>query len=203
MGLKSGVAPTGAICTRGGVLRTEDPVISDAEFTDACLGGQCKLPGSRYGVAWNSASTSTPGEPWWPTSKGGAWSDYFATKSPNTTTAPSCSTFTGGVPLGLFTGATPMTGVARQPEYLIEFLSPSQDTSGDGKSFECPTTVTNSGVATADTSSTASTTQTLNMACYLFRITSRGFGPSVIFRDNRYIPTAEVVMQTYFHIIRN
>ena len=100
------------------------------------------------------------------------------------------------MPLGLFTGAPALTGVALQPEYLIEYLSPAQDTGEELKSFDCPTPIlvtSAAGAATADAASTVAASQTLNMPCHLFRITARGFGPTV---------NAQVVMQTYFHIIK-
>lgn len=193
--LSATATPTGAICTRGdSVLRTEDPVISDAEFTASCLKGQCNAPTAQYTTGWSAATTTNKGEPWWPTSKGGAWSDYFATLSPNTTTAPSCTNFVGGVPLGLFTGTAPMAGVARQPEYLIEYINPKQDTGAETKGFDCPTEIAGSpGLASADSTTAAAASQSLNMPCHMFRITSRGFGPTL---------NTQLVMQTYFHIIK-
>lgn len=181
--------PSGAACTRGGVLRTEDAIISDAEFTDTCLKGQCKLPAARYTVGWAAATTANPGEPWWPASKGGAWSTAVVT-------AAECDTFTGGVPLGLFTGAPPLAGVVQPPQYLIEYLNPAQDSGAELKNFDCPTPLlvtSAAGVATADAGSAVAATQTLNMPCHLFRITARGFGPTL---------NAQVVMQTYFHILK-
>ncbi len=187
--LDSTATPAGAVCTRGGRLRTDDAVISDDEFTAACLRGQCKLAAAVYNVTWSSASTTNPGEPWWPISKGGVWNDTFS--------ASNCSSFTGGVPLGTFTGAPSLAGVIQPPQYLIEYLSPAQETGADLKSFDCPTSllVTSSeGLATADTTSPTPEPQVLNMPCYLFRITARGFGPTL---------NAQVVMQTYFHLIKS
>lgn len=187
--LDTTATPAGAVCTRGGQLRTDDAVISDDEFTATCLRGQCKLAAAAYNVAWPSASTTNPGEPWWPTSKGGVWNDTFS--------ASNCSSFTGGVPLGTFTGAPSLAGVIQPPQYLIEYLSPAQETGADLKSFDCPTSllVTSSeGLATADTTSPAPEPQVLNMPCHLFRITARGFGPTL---------NAQVVMQTYFHLIKS
>ncbi|OYU45565.1 MAG: pilus assembly protein PilX, partial [Burkholderiales bacterium PBB4] len=37
-------------------------------------------------------------------------------------TATNCGTFTGGVPIGTYTGREAIMGVAVQPEYLIEFF---------------------------------------------------------------------------------
>jgi len=41
---------------------------------------------------------------------------------PLATGAAWAQTFTGGVPLGTFTGTPPIRGVALQPEYLIEYV---------------------------------------------------------------------------------
>ena len=191
------------ICTRSdSILRDDDLVLSNDEFTSDCLKGQCQLPGARYTTAWGGATTtsgSTPGEAWWPESKGGAWgSDYFKTRQPNTTAAPDCATFKGSVPLGLFTGATPLAGVVRQPEYLIEYLANPMQETGTllTKSFVCPTplTVATPGsLATADTAAASASQPIQNMPCLLFRITARGYGPT---------ENAQVLMQTYFHIIK-
>lgn len=190
LSLSATVTATGAICTRGGALRTDDTVISEDEFTTTCLAGQCKLPAANYAVDWSTANTTTPGEPWWPASKGGLWGDN------SSLTNASCLTFTGAVPLGLFTGASALTGVARQPEYLIELLTATQDTGQDLKNFDCPVpiAVPEAGVETADAVTTTVAAQKLNMPCHLFRISARGFGPTT---------DSQVVLQTYFHIIKN
>lgn len=80
-------------------------------------------------------STAAPGstdksEPWWPTSKGGLWEDSSITDDPEKSKKPwrtpkssdHCLTFTGGVPLGTYTGVAAINGVAVQPEYLIEYF---------------------------------------------------------------------------------
>lgn len=196
LSLPSIATPTGATCTRGGYLRADEPTISDAEFTTTCLRGQCQLSKANYAVPWSAtnaasaASTSNPGEPWWPASKGGLWGDNSNLNS------SSCATFTGAVPLGLFTGASALAGVTRQPEYLIELLTATQDSGQELKNFDCPNPVAvpEAGVETADAVTTTIAAQKLNMPCHLFRITSRGFGPTV---------DSQVILQTYFHIIKS
>lgn len=179
-------APTVPACTRtGSVFRTNDRVVSGDEFTDACLGGQCWVPAARYAVAWASAASATPGEPWWPISKGGLW----------TSSGSTCAAYAGPVPLGRYTGVPPLSGVWKQPDYLIEYLGdPSQDTALSGKGFQCATPVIGvaAALAAADQTTTAAVTSPL-MACYLFRITARGFGPS---------SNTEVMMQSYFSIVK-
>jgi type IV pilus assembly protein PilX len=68
---------------------------------------------------YSYTSSSIKAEPWWPASASGQWNNSFETKPRGAT--PNC-TFNGGVPLGTFTGATAIAGVARQPEYLIEMV---------------------------------------------------------------------------------
>jgi len=50
-------------------------------------------------------------QPWW-----------RPARKANGTTAPTRLRFDGGVPLGTFTGTRASQSVARQPEYLIEYL---------------------------------------------------------------------------------
>ena len=182
-------APTTPTCTRtGSVFRTNDRVVSAEEFTDACLGGQCWVPVARYVVAWGSATTvsgGSPGEPWWPISKGGLW----------TSSGSTCATYVGAVPLGRYTGVPSLRGVSKQPDYLIEYLGePSQDAALIGKGFQCATPLIGvaAALAAADQINAAEVTSPL-MACYLFRITARGFGPS---------SNTEVMMQSYFSIVK-
>ena len=178
--------PTTPACPRtGSVFRTNDRVVSSGEFTDACLGGQCWVPAARYAVAWTAATSANPGEPWWPISKGGMW----------TSSGANCAGYSGPVPLGRYTGVPGLTGVSRQPDYLIEYLGdPSQDTALIGKGFQCATPLIGVGaaLAAADQTNAAAVTMPL-MACYLFRITARGFGPSA---------NTEVMMQSYFSIVK-
>ena len=57
----------------------------------------------------------------WPTSKGGLWNDAPSSK-PVLGGVAKCASFTGGVPLGTFTGASAILGVSQQPEYLLELV---------------------------------------------------------------------------------
>jgi len=182
-------APTVPACTRtGSVFRTNDRVVSGDEFTNTCLGGQCWVGAARYSVAWDDATIATgtsPGEPWWPISKGGLW----------TRSGSACSAYAGPVPLGRYTGVPPLSGVSQQPDYLIEYLGdPSQDSALIGKGFQCATPLIGvaAALAAADQINAAAVTTPL-MACYLFRITARGFGPS---------SNTEVMMQSYFSIVK-
>lgn len=91
-------------------------------FSATCVGGQCDKALNDYKTtSWVASSTNA--EPWWPTPKGGMWGD--PSTKPQTVNDGACTTFTGGVPIGLYTGAPPIPGVAIQPEYLIEQFSRS------------------------------------------------------------------------------
>ena len=111
---------TNASCTRPEILL----------FDKDCPTGLCRketdsAANSTYANSnWTAAvaGSTDKSEPWWPTSKGGLWNDNFSNKPPRTPTAQSNCSFTGGVPLGTFTGATAIIGVAIQPEYLIEYF---------------------------------------------------------------------------------
>lgn len=183
------VPPVTTACNRtNSLFRAAERVISASEFTDTCLGGQCWVPTARYSVAWNSATTTNRGEPWWPISKGGLWASSGST----------CATFTGPTPLGRYTGVAALGGVSQQPDYLIEYLGdPAQDTAMAGKGFKCDTpyigaSATATARAAADQVDPSVAASEL-MSCYLFRITARGFGPST---------NTQVVMQSYFSIIK-
>lgn len=121
------ISPTliaNASCSRN---RSGPPIVY--EFTATCTTGYCfKEDGDYANSNWSTASASvkTVAEPWWPTSKGGGWNNGTLTigdnkpgRTPVTTT--NCN-FTGGVPLGTFTGIAPIAGVAVQPEYIIELF---------------------------------------------------------------------------------
>jgi type IV pilus assembly protein PilX len=131
--LTSGVRRTGARCARTNTRPVVDNIF---EFSPGCVGGQCALPQSLYDSSnFSSATTTTTaliiatttnngsptitGEPWWPLSKGGQWNDDASTKA--TAVDTNCS-FSGAVPFGTFSGKSPIIGVARQPEYIIEYL---------------------------------------------------------------------------------
>ena len=81
-----------------------------------CPKGQCwTTPETLATTSWGD---TTKAQVWWPSSKGGLWG--------NNTSVASCS-FKGGVPIGTFTGTPAIAGVARQPEYLIEFIQRPDD----------------------------------------------------------------------------
>lgn len=82
-----------------------------------CPNGQCYVT-SEYLATANFTAGTNP-QPWWPDAKNGLWG--------NNTTVPSSCTFTGGVPIGTYTGTPKMSGVARQPEYLIEYIARTDD----------------------------------------------------------------------------
>lgn len=179
-------APT-ADCTR---RRDESSIrggnINATEFTTACLGGQCGFPTSdaRYQTAWSAASGSVPGAPWWPTTKGGLWNGSGGT---------GCSTYNGAVPLGRYTGVAALRGVAQQPDYLIEYMGdPTQE--NVLIDYKCNTTYTEleTGVVFNAADETVSGAKPFSPSCYLFRITARGFGPTI---------QTQVVMQSYFSIV--
>ncbi len=188
--------PANAVCTRTGTFRKEEQIL-EGEFGDTCPQGECLMPSTRYKVAWTDATTSNPGEPWWPISKGGMWGNYFVNKQPNTSTAPDCSSFTGSVPFGLYTGTPALTGVVRQPEYLIESISLNGSgdiNTSDAKPFDCQVQVgdaTTNGLASEDGLGASSKTR---MHCYQFRITARGWGPTM---------NTEVMLQGYFTLPSN
>jgi type IV pilus assembly protein PilX len=109
-----------APCLRGADRPVQNQV---PRFTANCLRGQCSLKESDVAaVKYSEAtSTTTTGEAWWPTQKGGRWNDTVSTK-PSVGSTGACETFTGAVPLGTFTGTRAIPAVAQQPEYLLEPL---------------------------------------------------------------------------------
>jgi type IV pilus assembly protein PilX len=118
--LQSGAAVASAPCARGDERAIDAPGARGAPYFDAtCPRGQCSYPLAYY--ATSDYAVGTNPMPWWPTAKGGRWSN----------TAPdlpaTCTTFTGGVPIGTFTDTPRLAGVARQPEYLIEHMGFVED----------------------------------------------------------------------------
>ena len=109
-----------ASCTRG-----QEPPLRNKGFTETCTSGLCNINQDVYATASWSAASSANAEPWWPSDKGGQWNNTFGDKPDRaaSTLDTSHCTFTGGVPFGTFTGAKYITGVAVQPEYLIEYFS--------------------------------------------------------------------------------
>ena len=116
---------TNASCARS----SRDGPPNVAEFSTDCASGYCiKDSESDYAKSnWSLATSSNKSvaESWWPTGKGGDWNNTFSDK-PNRTAVTldtTHCTFNGGVPLGTYTGVAPITGVAIQPEYLVELYN--------------------------------------------------------------------------------
>lgn len=98
-------------------------------FTTTCTRGQCApQPLAAEGANW---ATGANAEVWWPAARNGQWNDDAATKPSNAAGANTNCNFTGGVPLGTFTGADELPGVSRQPEYLIEYFQRGSGRTGD------------------------------------------------------------------------
>lgn len=122
--LPTGAKPGTATCARG----IERPVMSlNGLFDKLCTHGQCGYNDearTKADFASTNASSTQRGEAWWPNAKGGLWNNTVSEK-PSTLTRTDdskCASFTGSVPLGVYTGASPIDGVVQQPEYLIEQL---------------------------------------------------------------------------------
>jgi len=112
---------TGAPCSRGDERPTQAQI---SKFDKGCIRGQCvRQEDERLAVDYRTASATNQAvaEPWWPSEKGGSWGDD-ADDKPSRGAAGACEVFTGGVPLGTFTGTPAIRGVALQPEYLIEYV---------------------------------------------------------------------------------
>ncbi len=159
-----------ASCTRG--VTEFNPNM----FRDTCPLGLCLKPDADYyTVDWSTASTANQSvsEPWWPGAKGGLWNETLTQKPDRTATTTDtghCS-FTGGVPLGTFTGVAPIRGVARQPEYLIEVFRRKHVRINVAESQ-----VTSGG-------------EFANQWSTMYRVTARGFG---------YTAKTQVVLQTIY-----
>lgn len=111
--------PGTASCSRNGY-------ILPANFNSTCTNGLCYMRDANYAFSqWSTATSGSAAnsEPWWPTGKGGLWNDTFSSKPIRTpaTVSSNCG-FVGGVPLGTYTGAPAILGVAIQPEYIIEYF---------------------------------------------------------------------------------
>jgi type IV pilus assembly protein PilX len=101
--------------------RMENRPLGDAikppYWGSTCPNGQCYVT-AEY-LATSVFSSGTNPMPWWPDANNGRWGN-------NATSAATCS-FTGGVPIGTYTGSPQISGVARQPEYLIEYIARVDD----------------------------------------------------------------------------
>lgn len=131
--ISSAALQNGAFCPRaedrdGGLL------LAPPNFGPTCPRGQCYFSKAYYDgtnfdapTAFTSPDLPVNTQPWWPTgSKYGQWNNDLTTK-PSTANDATCATFVGAVPLGTFTGTPRLSGVVRQPEYLIEYIYISPD----------------------------------------------------------------------------
>lgn len=107
--------PTAALCDRSADRPLKDKLVAGL-WESSCPKGQCRVSPD-YLVSSNYATKANP-QPWWPASKDGLWG--------NNENLSNCS-FSGGVPIGTFTGTPNVSGVARQPEYLIEWIDRESD----------------------------------------------------------------------------
>ncbi|MCW8165485.1 pilus assembly protein [Verminephrobacter aporrectodeae subsp. tuberculatae] len=164
-----GVQMDKALCQRY-ASPTNTNGLNPNDFDANCKQGLCFMADADYAKSnWENATNA---EPWWPKSKGGKWNDDADKKPSRDPAAPSqCSSFTGGVPLGTYTGVPPIPGVAKQPEYLIEVFRRKQIR----MNFE-ETRVT-------------STNEKANQWSTMYRVTARGFG---------YSQRTQVVLQAVF-----
>lgn len=199
--LPNGFTLTGAKCGRESSLMRSKGVASatdSAEFTESCQEGQCGIPVARYAVQWDDATPTNKGTPWWPNNKGGDWGNNVnADGSPSFT----CGSGTGGVPLGTYTGTPAVVGVARQPEYLIEFITPEALGAAAVESkFECTSRMSSSDPSKAANNEEKLSPGKVKGTCHLFRITARGFGASLQDNDidGKPNPKVEVLLQSYF-----
>lgn len=119
--LASGAQRPNAPCARG----AERPVVGSVPPDIDCTHGQCVYSeASRLTANFATAQATAPGEPWWPVASGGRWNNTVTNKPSRIEGrgGSQCASFTGGVPLGVYTGAEPVRGVWQQPEYLIEHI---------------------------------------------------------------------------------
>ena len=91
-------------------------------FTATCLSGQCRMDGDAlyYDASNYAANPPINPQPWWPAAKLGQWNGSPVYPVAN-------CVFNGAVPIGTYTAVPPVRGVARQPEYLIEYLQRGSD----------------------------------------------------------------------------
>lgn len=131
--IASGAAQSGAFCARGDD-REGGLLLAPPNFGPTCPRGQCYFSKAYYDAtnfdvptAYTPPALPVNTQPWWPNgSKYGQWNNVLATK-PSSVGDATCASFVGAVPLGTFTGTPRLSGVARQPEYLIEYIYISPD----------------------------------------------------------------------------
>lgn len=168
-----GQLPDNASCQRN-PAPADSVGLNPAEFKADCSRGLCLKDDASYAVtnwATADASNQSVAEPWWPTGKGGLWNDDPDEKPVRVpATAGNCD-FTGGVPMGTYTGVPAIEGVAKQPEYIIEAFHRK-----------------NVRMNLEETQVTGSREKT-NQWSTMYRITARGYG---------YSQRTQVVLQTVF-----
>ncbi|MBW8828018.1 MAG: hypothetical protein JF606_01040 [Burkholderiales bacterium] len=136
--LKTSGLVANAACARGAERPIGITVVGLPYFNTDCPRGQCRQMLSYYDASNYTTSPATNPQPWWPATadKGGLWGNNTigavtgcssGSTWQNRCVAAAISgancTFKGAVPLGTFTGTPAVQGVARQPEYLIEYMS--------------------------------------------------------------------------------
>lgn len=163
-----------ALCQRSPSM-TDSSGINPSNFTSNCVQGLCLKDDVSYTLSdWTTATAlnTSAAEPWWPTGKGGLWNDDKDSKpDPVTRDNSECDTFTGGVPLGTYTGVPVIRGVAKQPEYLIEVFQRKHVR------------------INLEETRVTSTGEKANQWSTMYRVTARGFG---------YSERTQVVLQSVF-----
>lgn len=157
----SAVLAKNASCARG------DLEIYPSDFTKDCTNGLCFMEDSLYpSVDWSKAGS---GEFWWPSKKGGKWNNDSSSKPVRVPVGSSNCSFSGGVPFGTYTGTEPLKGVARQPEYVVEYF----------KRKNIRINLSEAQVSSSGRNS--------NQWSPMYRVTARGFG---------YSAKTQVILQT-------
>jgi type IV pilus assembly protein PilX len=125
--LQMKASPPTALCKRGNarplVTAGDDAGRFGANFFGSgCPQGQCAsavTANADNATKANAASKTNP-QPWWPAAAVPTATDFKWNNSLTKADSSSSCTFLGAVPFGTFTAAPLITGVKRQPEYLIE-----------------------------------------------------------------------------------
>jgi len=114
LALEPGKKPAGATCSRDRERPLPDGLVAPL-FNAACQRGQClgELAESMRDGDLNEPAARP--QPWWPASKKGKWNDWRQAR---------LQLRTAVFRFGTFTGTPRIADVARQPEYLIEYLAP-------------------------------------------------------------------------------
>ncbi|MDE2593223.1 MAG: pilus assembly protein PilX [Burkholderiales bacterium] len=126
LAMPDGKTPADAYCLRTGMR----PIAANVAMLvdqQTCRGGICRLTDAQYAAldltkatAATAPASAATGQVWWAVDKGGRWNNDFSSKPQAKN--DQCVTFTGGVPLGTYTGVAHIAEVSQQPEYLIEYM---------------------------------------------------------------------------------